>query len=246
MVYKIYFFTLIFAFQSQSVLADHNNEWIHDSWVIFSKIVSERRIPFEDILEEETMSDFVKSLYFSLRIKPKEEILYPFDLENSALNNSDKDLRILATIWLSLKEEILVGNLEVPDEKIEEYCAKATKYAINWLKLGAKRGDGLSCYQLSLVYRFGEERDIDLSEKYVKKCVKALLPKLPSLSSEEYLALMACYGNEWGIRKSYKTTKKLYDAYIQQCYKENRKPLDWNRLGFDFPKTQASSKGKTP
>lgn len=242
----------MFAFPLQNVHAYQNNEWIHDSRKIFSKIESEKRIPFEDILADpivsggdSDMSDILRELYFSLRVKPKKQIIYPSDWENSALNGSDKDLRLLATMWLSIKEAILVGRFGVPDEKIEEYCAKATQYAINWLKLGAKRGDGLCSYQLSLVYRFGEERDLDLSEKYAKKCVKALSFRLPSLSSEEYLALVDCYGNGWGIRKSYKTAKKLYETYVQQCHKENSKPLDWCRLGFNFLETTENTKDNT-
>lgn len=60
------------------------------------------------------------------------------------------------------------------------------------------RGDGLCSYQLSLIYRFRKEKNIEISEDYAKKCVEILESKLPSISSEEYLALLNCYGMGWG------------------------------------------------
>ena len=91
-------------------------------------------------------------------------------------------------------------------------------------------------YQLSLIYRFRKEKNIEISEDYAKKCVEILESKLPSISSEEYLALLNCYGMGWGVSKNYEISKKLYSSYIQQCYKENIKPLNWDKFNFNYSK----------
>ena len=173
----------------------------------------------------------VSRIFFKKIAEP--QLSYPSILEDSAVNGSSKDIRLLAKIWLSLQESILVGKLEIPDKRIADYSKKAEEYAINWLKLGTMHGDGLCNYHLSLIYRFREEKNIEISEKYAKKCVKILESKLPFITSEEYLALLNCYGRGWGIRKNYETLKKLYSSYIQQCYEENIKPLNWDKFKFD-------------
>lgn len=76
------------------------------------------------------------------------------------------------------------------------------------------RGDGLCSYQLSLIYRFRKEKNIEISEDYAKKCVEILESKLPSISSEEYLALLNCYGMGWGVSKNYEISKN----YIHLTY----------------------------
>lgn len=198
---------LIFLSSLNLQIADANQ---HNEWIDASKIF------FKKIAEP--------------------QLSYPDILENSAINGSNKDIRLIAKIWLSIQEEILIGNLEISDRKIEDYSKKSEEYAINWLKLGAMRGDGLCSYQLSLIYRFRKEKNIEISEDYAKKCVEILESKLPSISSEEYLALLNCYGMGWGVSKNYEISKKLYSSYIQQCYKKNIKPLNWDKFNFNYSK----------
>lgn len=176
-------------------------------------------------------SDWINnSRIFFLKLNPT--ILYPTILEDSAISGSIKDIRLLAKMWLLIQDAILIGKLEVSTENIVDYNKKSEEYAIKWFELGAIQNDGLCNYHLSLIYRFREESNIENSDKYAKKCVEILESKLPSVSSEEYLALMNCYGNGWGVNKNYEISKKLYNYYIQQCNNENIKPINWNMLNY--------------
>lgn len=146
---------------------------------------------------------------------------YPLHLELAAAHGSIKSARELAQIWLRVNELIEIGEFRfIPDNLIEKYCRRALLYGKYWLTLGVLYGDAQSCYKLSLVHRFSDQKNKILADIYAKKAIEIWLRSpVDELTHDDYLSLVSCFGHGWGTPEDLHKAKIYYEAYVTTCKK---------------------------
>lgn len=159
---------------------------------------------------------------------------YPIDREISAIKGSNSDAVKMGAIWGLISDAILNGRLYAPDNLFEIYVLQTEKMSKYWYRVGAWRGDGYSCYSLSMVERFGRERNIAKANLWAKRALDLWEACPSNLTSRDLLGLMNCYARGWGgvVRKE--KAREIYRLYVKKCQKDGEKYLEWYELDFPF------------